>query len=205
MSTYAVGDTRGSFACSAKAVPKEGLRRHRSVITRELGMCILFFVRSNNEIALAVRDDSHGSGWRVTERWKAHNSVASSSEGQWPIGSYAWSHYKAHAEMGVAPACLPSKYGCSGIHVFDVGKHGRTGMGVHAGRTSVPSEVGTVTMGCIRVPEDAMEAINSTHATDRIQAIVVLDHLAETGRVQQQERAAANKLERLRRNAASIE
>jgi hypothetical protein len=168
-------------------------------------VCILYFVRSSRELALAVADRSYGSGWHVTARWKAHNDVASTSKGQWPVGAYAWSHYNAHAEMGLGPGCLPSAYGCSGIHVFDVSKYDRNGMGVHAGRSVVPSEVGKVTMGCIRVPEAAMITINATHASDPIQAIVVLDHLAETGRVQQSERPAVNKLERLRRMTAAIE
>jgi hypothetical protein len=103
--------------------------------------------------------------------WKAHNDVALSSNGIWPNGTYKWSHYNAHLEAGLAPGCMPTAYGCGGIHVFDV--PGRSGMGVHGGRTQVLDTPGGKTLGCIRVAEEAMMALNSVHPSDPIQSIVV--------------------------------
>lgn len=102
----------------------------------------------------------------------AHNEVANSSEGKWPSGVFTWSHYKLHAEMGLAPGCHRSAYGCFGIHVFNV--PGRTGMGVHAGRTQgEPNKLGGKTLGCIRVPVNMMEQINQVHNKDTLEAIMV--------------------------------
>ncbi len=97
--------------------------------------------------------------------WPAHNDTTSSSEGPWPDGVFDWSHYNAHEEMGFAPGCYATAYGCEGIHVFEV--DGRAGMGVHAGRThGEPGHLGGKTLGCIRVPADAMTIINSVHNAD---------------------------------------
>lgn len=104
--------------------------------------------------------------------WSAHNEVASSSMGKWPSGVFGWSHYNLHAEMGMAPGCHPTSYGCFGIHVFKV--PGRQGMGIHAGRTQgEPNKLGKKTMGCIRVPANAMEAINKNHNKDPLEAILI--------------------------------
>lgn len=106
--------------------------------------------------------------------WPAHNKTAKSSKGAWPKGMWTYSHTNPHAEMGLAPACHASSYGCSGIHVFTV--PGRTGMGVHAGRTFGQDDVvGGVTLGCVRVPDNAMVRINEIHAADPLLAIVVAD------------------------------
>jgi hypothetical protein len=105
-------------------------------------------------------------------RWSAHNETASTSGGAWPSGVYSWSHYNEHAEAGLSPGCFRTSYGCDGIHVFSV--PGRAGMGVHGGRTFGQSnKVGGKTLGCIRVPADAMEAINRVHQQDRLVKIVV--------------------------------
>jgi hypothetical protein len=106
--------------------------------------------------------------------WKAHNQTGSKSQGAWPVGVYKWSHYNEHAEMGYAPGCYPTAYGCEGIHVFSV--PGRLGMGVHAGRTKgEPGLTGGKTMGCIRVPTEAMSSINSLHNRDALTKIEVFD------------------------------
>ena len=106
--------------------------------------------------------------------WGAHNDVTSTSTGEWPVGTYKWSHYKPHEEMGLFPGCFSTAYGCHGIHVFTV--LGRPGMGIHAGRTfGQQDKLGGKTQGCVRVSENAMEKINMTHNKDRLEAIVVED------------------------------
>lgn len=107
-------------------------------------------------------------------KWDAHNDVASTSNGHWPVGTFKWTHYNQHAEAGFGPACLVTAYGCSGIHVFNV--PGRTGMGIHAGRLNfrgATNPIGGKTMGCVRVTEQAMSAINAMHNTDPLKAIVI--------------------------------
>lgn len=129
-------------------------------------MATLTFNRFTGSITL------HDASGAVRGTWKAHNEVASTSGGEWPLGTYPWSHYNAHQEAGLMPACHAGPYGCFGIHVFAV--QGRDGMGVHAGRTRGEAErVGGRTLGCIRVPVAAMEAINGLHATDKLTAIAV--------------------------------
>ena len=107
--------------------------------------------------------------------WSAHNDVASTSGGHWPLGDYLWSHYKGHRDqVGFGPGCFSTQYGCQGIHIFMV--PGRSGMGVHAGRTRqaiFPGGVGRVTMGCIRTSEEAMAVINATHIGDPLVGIRV--------------------------------
>lgn len=107
------------------------------------------------------------------QSWPAHNDTASRSNGRWPPGIYRWSHYNPHGDMGAPPVCFSTALGCQGIHVFAVA--GRPGLGIHAGRTrGAASAVGGVTMGCIRVSDEAMMAINALHTHDRIMLIDVL-------------------------------
>lgn len=102
----------------------------------------------------------------------AHNNTTANSNGAWPTGTYTWSHYNLHADMGAAPACHPTAYGCYGIHVFSV--NGRSGMGVHAGRTQGQAgALGGKTLGCVRVPADAMVEINNAHNADPLTHIIV--------------------------------
>lgn len=109
--------------------------------------------------------------------WPAHNDAASTSKGPWPKGTFKFSHYNAHAEMGLAPACYSTAYGCHGIYVFEVS--GRPGMGVHAGRTlGQPDRTGGKTLGCIRVPVGAMQEIGRVQARDPVTSIRVEDNLA---------------------------
>ena len=109
--------------------------------------------------------------------WPAHNDTASYSNGRWPSGRYAWSHYNRHPQMGLAPACISTPFGCEGIHVFDVSVHGRTGMGIHAGRAwkvdVLGPRLGGRSLGCVRTTEDAMAAINRTHAVDPLAHVVI--------------------------------
>ena len=115
---------------------------------------------------------------KIVGVWRAHNNVARSSNGPWPVGTYPWSHYNPHAEAGLAPAGYHEAYGRTGIHVFTFqGRNGaivREGLGVHAGRTFGGAfQLGGVTNGCIRVPTEAMQAINDTHRVDPIREITV--------------------------------
>ena len=126
-------------------------------------MSKLTFRRESDQIVLTSRH-------RMVGLWAAHNDVARSSRGRWPDGKYVWSHYNPHAEAGLLPAATHAAYGSTGIHVFTV--HGRPGLGVHAGRTTgKPFELGGVTLGCIRVPAEAMFMINETHRIDPLEEI----------------------------------
>jgi len=139
-------------------------------------MSWVYFNRNTKKIALfsgstvgfVMADlQSYGS-------WTAHNDVASKSSGNWPTGVYKYSHYNAHAEEGLRPGCYRGAYGCDGIHVFAV--PGRSGMGIHAGRTTgAPDILGGKTLGCIRIPPNAMETINKIHRTDPLKYIYVID------------------------------
>lgn len=105
--------------------------------------------------------------------WDAYNNVTTTSNGIWPNGVYSFSHYNAHAGLGV-----DSAYGTQGIFVFTV--PGRTGMGVHAGRQHVQDSKGRQgpaynTLGCIRTTEAAMTQLRSTHnGGDPITTITVM-------------------------------
>ena len=128
-------------------------------------MSKLTFRRDSGQVVLT-------SHHRMVGIWDAHNDVARRSAGQWPDGRYAWSHYNPHAEAGLLPAASHAAYGSTGIHVFTV--RGRPGLGVHAGRTvGKPFELGGVTMGCIRVPAEAMYMINDTHRVDPIEELEI--------------------------------
>lgn len=109
---------------------------------------------------------------RVKASWPAHNEVTTNSHGICPNGVWPWTHYNAHSETGLRPACYKTAYGCDGIHVFKVPS--RTGIGVHSGRTKgEPGILGGKTLGCIRVPPEAIEYINKIHNKDPIEVIVV--------------------------------
>lgn len=128
-------------------------------------MAKLTFRRESGQIVLT-------SGHRIIGIWDAHNDVARNSAGQWPDGKYVWSHYNAHADAGLLPAGAHAAFGTTGIHVFTV--RGRPGLGVHAGRTiGKPFELGGVTLGCVRVPSEAMYMINNTHNIDPLQEIEI--------------------------------
>jgi hypothetical protein len=133
-------------------------------------MSILIFIDEFHEIVLAKIMNNPKRLLEVG-RWSAHNNVAKKSRGEWPPGFYPYSHYNAHAEAGLLPASAKTAYGGTGIHVFIV--PGRSGMGVHAGREIDYSKLGGVTLGCIRVPADAMLEINRVHAGDRLTHIYV--------------------------------
>ena len=138
-------------------------------------MAWLRFSRSKRQIQLFGGSTVGALVSALWGTWSAHNDVAATSDGPWPVGTYSWSHYKDHVDQpGFGPGCFATAYGCFGIHVFSV--PGRMGMGVHAGRTKYTTPKGVTggkTMGCIRVPENAMTMINSVHNTDPIVGIVV--------------------------------
>ncbi|MDX2146750.1 MAG: hypothetical protein SFZ23_04440 [Planctomycetota bacterium] len=135
-------------------------------------MSWLMFQRSLDRVLLFAGSADARYCTAPVGMWPAHNRVSSKSKGAWPSGRFRYSHTNPHAEAGLAPGCHTTAYGCFGIHVFAV--PGRSGMGVHAGRTRGEDDVaGGVTMGCIRVPANAMETINTTHAKDPLEAIVI--------------------------------
>jgi len=138
-------------------------------------MSWLIFKRSAGRVLLIEGSYSAQKGaYKVKASWPAHNEAASTSAGPWPNGVFKYSTYNEHTEMGLQPGCYRTAYGCFGIHIFDV--TGRSGMGIHAGRTfGQPDLPGGKTLGCIRVPNNAMEVINSVHNTDRLELVLVTD------------------------------
>lgn len=139
-------------------------------------MSWVYFNRNTRSISL-IKGTTVGfvmADLQVYGSWNAHNDVASKSNGPWPVGLFKYSHYNAHAEQGLAPGCFHGAYGCNGIHVFDV--PGRSGMGIHAGRTNgAPDILGGKTLGCIRIPPNAMEMINKINRIDPIKFIYVIN------------------------------
>lgn len=126
-------------------------------------MSRLLFRRSFGKIILYSGNDIVGS-------WDAHNDTTSSSNGLWPNGKYKWSHFNSHMEEGLLPGAYLGAFGGLGIHVFSV--KGRSGLGVHAGRTwGQPDVLGGKTLGCIRVTAPAMLKINETHRKDPLKEI----------------------------------
>lgn len=119
----------------------------------------------------------YNKGDSIVGTWPAHNIAARSSKGNWPVGKYLWSHYNRHAEALKAANCKSTAYGCEGIHVFEVSQHGRSGMGIHAGRAAnsgiFGNNIGGLTLGCVRTSERAMQQINSLHNVDPLQSIVI--------------------------------
>jgi hypothetical protein len=142
-------------------------------LSKEKKMSFLLFDRQTRRVGLATRA---GGDIDLIGIWPAHNEVDSTSRGIWPDGEYDYLGYNPHPEMGYAPACFHSAYGCLGIHLFEVDS--RSGMGVHAGRTLGKSlQVGGVTYGCIRVAVEAMTAINRTHGVNPLTGIIVTSNL----------------------------
>jgi hypothetical protein len=131
-------------------------------------MSILVYIEEKNIIALCKRETR-----KIVEiaRWPAHNNAASTSGGAWPKGVYRWSHYNLHSEAGLMPASLNTAYGGTGIHVFAV--PGRSGMGVHAGRSLDVAKPGGKTLGCIRTSTEAMFRINAVHRDDPLSHVAV--------------------------------
>jgi RHS repeat-associated protein len=98
----------------------------------------------------------------VVGTYPAANNTTSSSNGPWLSGTYPYSHYVPHPESGAT-----GPYGSNGNFVFDV--PGRSGMGVHSGRSGPQSK----TLGCIRTTDEATEHLGRVNAVDPIKTITV--------------------------------
>jgi hypothetical protein len=128
-------------------------------------MSALRFDRVAELISLTRQDGSQVGSW------PAANNVASGSK-PFPDGQWAFAYHKDHPE-DPGP---DSAYGSYGIFIFTV--PGRTGLGVHSGRASVPDGLGRVgpehaTNGCIRTTDDATLAILTLTATDALTTLTV--------------------------------
>lgn len=95
-------------------------------------------------------------------QYPAGNNTTSSSNGPWPNGTYNYSYHMPHPESGAN-----GPYGSNGNFVFDV--PGRTGMGIHSGRSGPQSR----TQGCIRTTDEATDFLRNLNSTDPIQTITV--------------------------------
>lgn len=103
--------------------------------------------------------------------WTAHNNAASNSGGVFPAGTFEFSWHAQH-EGGNADGA----YGSYGNFIFEV--PGRTGMGVHSGRSAQADRRGRsgtqhATMGCIRTTDRAMAQILAIHARDPLTTLSV--------------------------------
>lgn len=95
-------------------------------------------------------------------QYPAGNNTTSSSNGPWPNGTYDYSHYMPHPESG-----SNGRYGSNGNFVFDV--PGRTGMGIHSGRSGPQSN----TEGCVRTTDGATDFLRNVNRNDPLQTITV--------------------------------
>lgn len=118
-------------------------------------MSRLEFSRAQHSITLF---DSEGN--RLGS-WEAYNNPSSTSS-PFPSGTYPFSWHSPHTG-----AAANSEVGAHGNFIFVVPGH--PGMGVHAGRAGPQS----VTGGCIRTTDGAMQRIQDLHRTDRLTQITV--------------------------------
>lgn len=119
------------------------------------GLSDLIFNRDSGTITVYT---DHGA----VAQFPAGNNTTSTSGGPWPNGTYPYSHYNAHPESGPNDA-----YGSNGIFVFDV--PGRSGMGVHSGRSGPQSK----TLGCVRTNDEATDFLRTLHETDPLKTLTV--------------------------------
>ena len=121
-----------------------------------LGLSDVIYNRSNGTITIY---DNQGS---QVGQFPAGNNTTSTSNGPWPNGVFPYSHYVRHPESGPTDS-----YGSNGNFVFEV--PGRTGMGIHSGRSGPQSK----TLGCIRTTDDATDFLRNLHQIDPLKTIKV--------------------------------
>lgn len=121
-----------------------------------LGLSDVVFDRSAGTISIY---DNQGN--QVGE-YPAANNTTSTSGGPWPDGTYNYSHYMAHPESDAK-----GPYGSNGNFVFDV--PGRTGMGIHSGRSGPQSK----TLGCVRTTDEATDFLKNLNNIDPLKTIKV--------------------------------
>lgn len=113
----------------------------------------------------------YSAGGAELGSWEAHNNAQRSSNGPFPLGTHSFSHHMSHP--GDGPNGM---YGSHGNFVFDV--PGRSGMGVHSGRSTSRDRAGRAgtayaTNGCIRTTDTATSTILSTHHSDPLRTLTV--------------------------------
>ncbi len=121
-----------------------------------LGLSDVVFDRGAGTITIT---DGNGN---TVGTYPAANNTTSTSNGPWPDGTTPYSHYVPHPGSGAN-----GPYGSNGNFVFDV--PGRTGMGIHSGRSGPQSR----TRGCIRTTDQATDFLRDLHANDPLQTITV--------------------------------
>lgn len=128
-------------------------------------MSTLKFVRADKKIYLYA-----ASGSKVAS-YHAENNVQRGAK-IWPAGTYDFSYHTAHPGGD-----SDSAYGSNGNFVFVVS--GRTGMGVHSGRSKTRDGHGNVgpahvTNGCIRSTDECTAELKTRHRSDPLTSITVV-------------------------------
>lgn len=121
-----------------------------------LGLSDVTFDRGSGTITIY---DNQGN---QVGQYPAGNNTTPTSNGPWPNGTYPYSHYVPHPESGPN-----GPYGSNGNFVFDV--PGRTGMGIHSGRSGPQSR----TLGCVRTTDEATDFLRELNRTDPLGTITV--------------------------------
>jgi hypothetical protein len=133
-----------------------------------LGLSEIVVDRSNSTMYVM---DKHGNP--VSGPIPATNNASSTSKGPWPQGSFAFEKHNEHPERG------PDSDTGSDFFGFDVSRHGRKDMGVHAGRQGVCDKAGRcdhyhATRGCFRTTPKAIDVIRELHRSDPLRSITVV-------------------------------
>ena len=122
------------------------------------------FDKSDHTISIYPGDEETAGPPQV---FPAGNNTTSTSNGEWPNGTYNYSHYNAHPESGPNDA-----YGSNGNFVFDVPN--RSGMGIHSGRENKGGP-NAKTLGCVRTNDAGTQALEEINSVDSLQTITVQD------------------------------
>ena len=128
----------------------------------------------------------------IVAQFKAHNRIASTSQGKWEDGAYEMSdklnptkHGNDKDKNGIKKDSRGGMYGIYGDYVAkdftQTDNKKRSGMAIHSGRAKTKDEVGYNTMGCIRISEASMEKIaDAIDIYGVFESITVINNLNRT-------------------------
>ena len=115
------------------------------------------------------------TAYKEVKSWNAGNNVDSRSKGKWPEGLFPFIRSVALRGEGATP---DGRFGPWFIH-FEV--PGRTGMGIHAGRESIPDGLGRrgpkhCTLGCIRMTAWGIQGLEDMVLEDEVTHLGVVNN-----------------------------